>query len=113
MENKTFASSSSSASNLAACQDKAQHAWSTNNISSTMSNIQITIINDMKKQENVTRLRKKVNRNKLQDDPILEFADKNYKAPLKFKNLKEKIVMLNEQMEYCNREIKIYKNKQS
>lgn len=41
-----------------------------------MSNMQIRVINDMNKQENGTHSQgKQSNRERLQDDPVLEFAD--------------------------------------
>lgn len=70
------------------------------------------MINHMKKQKHVTHRQEKTNRNKPQDDTVLELADKDSKATTEFKDLKEKIATLNEQMENYNREIEIYKNKQ-
>ena len=66
----------------------------------------------MRKQKHVTHSQEKTNRNKPQYDTVLELADKDYKATTEFKDLKEKIATLNEQMENYNREIKTYKNKQ-
>lgn len=66
----------------------------------------------MKKQKHVTYSQEKTNRNKPQDDTVSKLADEDYKATTEFKDLKEKIATLKEQMENYSREIEAYKNKQ-
>lgn len=67
----------------------------------------------MKEQEYVTHSQgKKSDRKKLQSAFILELVDKKCKPIVKLEDLKERIVILNEQMENCKKEIKTCKNKQ-
>lgn len=79
-----------------------------------MSKQQEKIINHMKKQQHVTHSQGNISRieTKLKMTQHGNQQVKNYQAAPELKELKEKVVILNEQMENYRREIKTYRNKQ-